>query len=158
MARRLSAKSLLMQPLGSFVRIKKSLSNVDTRNKRIFYDNSIFSVIDNYASFSHNDYPTLVPAFSASLAQLVGHWNEVFPKIAFLFMFLPPLILSYTFFKGTKYLIFLSIVFFVIGKYLFNGLNDGILAVYFTSSTLLMYLLFLTDNKSYQNKYQANVA
>jgi len=58
--------------------------------KRIFYDNSIFSVADNYAPFSHNEYPTLVPAFASSLAVLVGHWNEVFPKLSFSFMFLPP--------------------------------------------------------------------
>jgi len=122
--------------------------------KRIFYDNSIFSIADNYATFSHNDYPTLVPAFSASLALLVGHWNEIFPKIAFSFMFLPPLILSYSFFKKTQYLIFLSIVFFVIGKYLFNGWMDGIVAVYFCISSLLMYILILDENEiQYKNNY-----
>ena len=63
--------------------------------KRIFYDQSIFSVLDNYAAFSHNDYPALAPAFASSLAVLVGHWNEVFPKLSFLFMFLPPLILTH---------------------------------------------------------------
>ena len=52
--------------------------------KRIFYDNSIFSVVDNYAVFSQNDYPTLAPALAASLASLIGHWNEVFPKLSFL--------------------------------------------------------------------------
>ena len=49
--------------------------------KRIFYDQSIFSVMDNYAGFSRNDYPNLAPAFASSLAFLVGHWNEVFPKL-----------------------------------------------------------------------------
>ena len=49
--------------------------------KRIFYDESIFSFADNYASFSHNGYPNLAPAFSSSLAMLVGYWNEIFPKI-----------------------------------------------------------------------------
>ena len=67
--------------------------------KRIFYDGSIFSIVDNYASFSHNDYPNLVPALASSLATLVGHWNEVFPKIAFTLMFFPPLLISYIFFK-----------------------------------------------------------
>ena len=51
--------------------------------KRIFYENSIFFLVDNYAQFSHNDYPKLAPAFASSLAVLVGHWNEVFPKLAF---------------------------------------------------------------------------
>ena len=114
--------------------------------KRIFYDNSIFSVVDNYAQFSNNEYPTLVPAFASSLAVLVGHWNEVFPKLSFSFVFLPPLILTHVFLKDTKYLIFLSIVFFIIGKYLFNGWADGLIAVYFCLSSLLMYLLTLSDS------------
>ena len=38
--------------------------------KRIFYENSIFSIADNYASFSHNAYPTLAPAFAASNAAM----------------------------------------------------------------------------------------
>ena len=79
--------------------------------KRIFYDGSIFSVADNYAPFSNNEYPSLAPAFASSLAVLVGHWNEVFPKLSFSLMFLPPLILTYAFLKNTQYLIFLSIVF-----------------------------------------------
>ena len=51
--------------------------------KRIFFDQSIFSIADNYAAFSHNEYPSLAPAFASSLAVLVGHWNEVFPKLSF---------------------------------------------------------------------------
>ncbi len=120
--------------------------------KRIFYDNSIFSVIDNYAYFSHNDYPTLVPAFSASLAILVGYWNEVFPKIAFTLMFLPPLILTFSFLKNTQYLIFLSIVFFTIGKYLFNGWADGIVAMYFCLSAFLTYIILIANTNQYKNR------
>ena len=121
--------------------------------KRIFYDGSIFSIADNYATFSHNDYPNLVPAFSASLATLIGHWNEVFPKLAFLLMFLPPLILTYVFFKDEKYLFFLSIVFFTIGKYLFNGWADGLVAVYFCLSALLIYFIFFDSNKISKQNY-----
>ena len=51
--------------------------------KRIFYDHSIFSIADNYAPFSHNDYPNLVPALSSSLATFFGYWNEIFPKLSF---------------------------------------------------------------------------
>ena len=89
--------------------------------KRIFYDNSILSIADNYAAHSHNDYPTLAPAFASSFAALIGYWNEVFPKLSFTLMFLPPLILIYKFLKDTQYLAFLIIVFFTIGNYLFNG-------------------------------------
>jgi len=120
--------------------------------KRIFYDNSLFSIADNYAPFSHNDYPNLVPALASSFATLIGHWNEVFPKIAFTFMFFPPLLISYVFFKDIKYLIFLSLVLFVVGKYLFTGWADGLIAVYFGLSSLLMYLLVIDENNSYKKK------
>ena len=115
--------------------------------KRIFYDQSILSIADNYASFSHNDYPNLVPALSSSLANLFGYWNEIFPKISFSLMFLPPLILTYTFLKNEKYLIFLSLVFFFIGKQLFNGWADGLVAIYFCLSAFLMYILFIDQGK-----------
>ena len=120
-------------------------SNYLFHAKRIFYDLSIFSVADNYASFSHNEYPTLVPAFASSLAFFVGYWNEVLPKVSFTLIFLPPLILMYSFLKNTFYLIFLSIVFFTIGKFLFNGWLDGILAMYFCMSAFLMYFLFFAN-------------
>ena len=120
--------------------------------KRIFYDQSIFSVMDNYAAFSHNEYSSLAPAFAASLATLVGHWNEVFPKLSFTLMFLPPLILTYSFLKDTRYLIYLSIVFFTIGKFLFNGWADGLVAIYFGSSAFLMYLLVIADANFYKNR------
>ena len=120
-------------------------SNYLFHAKRIFYDLSIFSVADNYASFSHNEYPTLVPAFASSLAFFVGYWNEVLPKVSFTLIFLPPLILMYSFLKNTFYLIFLSIVFFTIGKFLFNGWLDGILAMYFCMSAFLMYFLFFVN-------------
>jgi len=120
--------------------------------KRIFFDQSIFSIADNYAAFSHNEYPSLVPAFASSLAVLVGHWNEVFPKLSFTLMFLPPLILTYSFLKDTQYLIFLSIVFFTIGKFLFNGWADGLVAIYFGSSIFLMYLIFFVDTNFYKNR------
>ena len=120
--------------------------------KRIFYDQSIFSIGDNYAAFSHNEYSSLAPAFASSLAFLVGHWNEVFPKLSFTLMFLPPLILIYSFLKNTHYLIFLSIVFFTIGKFLFNGWADGLVAIYFGSSALLMYIIIIADTDFYKKK------
>ena len=118
--------------------------------KRIFFDSSIFSISDNYAPFSHNAYPNLVPAFASSLATSLGHWNEIFPKTAFSFMFLPPLIVSYVFFKDAKYLIFISLVLFIIGKYLFTGWADGLVAIYFSLSAFLSYLLLINENNSYR--------
>ena len=121
--------------------------------KRIFYDNSIFSVADNYAApFSNNEYPSLAPAFASSLAVLIGYWNEVFPKLSFTLIFLPPLILTYTFLRKTQYLIFLSIVFFTIGKFIINGWLDGLVAIYFGLSALLMYVLMINTDNFFRNK------
>ena len=125
--------------------------------KRIFYDGTIFSVKDNYAAFSHNDYPNLIPSLSSSLATLVGNWNEVFPKIAFTLAFIPPLILTYVFIRDTYYIIFLSLVLFIVGKYLFSGWADGLLAVYFTLSSLLFYIIFFSNLYNYKNNYLTNL-
>ena len=119
--------------------------------KVMFYEDSVLLLDDSY-KFSHIEYPNLAPAFASALAILVGHWNEVFPKLSFTLMFLPPLILIYSFLKNTHYLIFLSIVFFTIGKFLFNGWTDGLVAVYFGISAFLMYLLFIIDSNFYKNK------
>ena len=61
--------------------------------KIIFYDQSILSINSNSPNFSNNNYPNIAPAFAASLANLIGHWNEIFPKAAFTLMFIPPLII-----------------------------------------------------------------
>ena len=114
--------------------------------KRIFFDDSIYSVADNYAQFSHNDYPLLVPAFSSSFAFLVGYWHEVFPKSAFTFIYLPPLIFLSSYLNNKKYIIFLSILIFFIGQYLFNGGADGIVSVYFVTCTFCFYCIFFEKN------------
>ena len=125
--------------------------------KMMFYENSVSYVADNYAAFSNNDYPKIAPAFASSLAVLIGHWNEVFPKLSFLLIFFPPVILMYSFFKSTQYIIFLSIVFFTISKYLFSGWADGIVAVYFGMSAFLMYLLIIEDNNYYKKHFVINL-
>ena len=119
--------------------------------KVLFYGDSVFSLGDSY-KFSHIEYPNLAPAFASALAILVGYWNEVFPKISFSLMFLPPLILIYSFFKDVRYLIFLSIVFFTVGKFLFNGWADGLVAIYFGISAFLMYHLVIIDSNFYKNR------
>ena len=108
--------------------------------KRIFFDDSIYSIVDNYAQFSHNDYPLLVPAFSSSFAFLVGYWHEIFPKSAFTFIYLPPLIFLSSYLNNKKYIIFF------IGQYLFNGGADGIVSVYFITCAFCFYYIFFEKN------------
>ena len=152
-------------------------TNWDTRSiylfhtKRIFFDESIYSVVDNYASFSHNDYPLLVPAFSSSFAFLVGYWHEIFPKSAFTLMLLPPLIFLSSYLNMKKYLIFLSIVIFFLGQQLFNGAVDGIVSLYFIVCCFCFYQIFisseqnlinlaplLAENPSFQGGYYLSVS
>ena len=124
--------------------------------KRIFYDGSLFSIIDNYASFSHNEYPNLPSAFVSSLATLIGHWNEVFPKLSFALMFFPPLLLFSTFMDEKKYIIFLSIVLFLIGHFIYTGWADGLIAIYFVTSSFLMYFLTITENEYFKKNFISN--
>ena len=56
--------------------------------KRIFIDESVISIKDNYAIFSHR-LSNMGPAFIAGLVKLIGFWNEIFPKIALTLMFIP---------------------------------------------------------------------
>lgn len=61
--------------------------------KRIFTDGTLYATMDNYAAFSHNDYPALYPALSATAAKAVGVWNEVFPKSVVCFLYIPALLI-----------------------------------------------------------------
>ncbi len=107
--------------------------------KEFFYDHSIISVKNNYAEFSHNNYPSIAPAFAAGLSTLIGYWNEIYPKAGLTLMFIPPLIIISRFFDNNFFLISISIILFIIGKFLVNGELDGLVALYFVSSVIIIY-------------------
>ena len=109
--------------------------------KEFFYDHSIISIKNNYAEFSHNNYPSIAPAFAAGLSTLIGHWNEIYPKTGLTLMFIPPLIIISRFFDNNFFLISISIILFIIGKFLVNGELDGLVALYFVSSVIIIYNL-----------------
>ena len=56
--------------------------------KRIFIDGSIISIKDNYAVFSHPDYPNIGPAFIAGFSKLIGFtlWGIVEDPTSSLFI------------------------------------------------------------------------
>ena len=119
--------------------------------KEFFYDHSIISIKNNYAEFSHNNYPSIAPAFAAGLSTLIGHWNEIYPKTGLTLMFIPPLIIISRFFDNNFFLISISIILFIIGKFLVNGEIDGLVALYFVSSAIIIYnLKNLNNNIFYQ--------
>ncbi len=114
--------------------------------KEFFYDHSIISIKNNYAEFSHNNYPSIAPAFAAGLSTLIGYWNEIYPKVALTLMFIPPLIIISRFFDNNFFLISISIILFIIGKFLVNGELDGLVALYFVSSVIIIYNLKNLNN------------
>ena len=117
--------------------------------KRIFFEQSIIAQLDGYAQWNHNDYPVIAPAFAASLATLVGGWNNIFPKLAFLLMFFPPLILSIKIFNVRYHLLFLILALLILNLYLISGLVDGLVAIYFSFSAYLIYDIFVNKQNSF---------
>jgi hypothetical protein len=120
--------------------------------KRMFLDNNFYAQLDGYFPI-HNDYPLFVPALTASLGKLVGHWNEVFPKLSSILSLIPPIFFLNSILR-TKIQQLLLCVFllFVLGITLVNGYMDGILSVYFVSASLLIYIL--TANNELLNPKQ----
>ncbi len=99
--------------------------------KRIYLENSLYAQLDNYAIFSHNDYPSLMPLWSATAAKVVGHWNEIFPKAAATLLLLPPLLLVARSLRTWWAAgLFAVAVLEVGGRYLVDGYMDAFLAVY----------------------------
>lgn len=101
--------------------------------KRIVLENNLFAQFDNYAEWSHNDYPTMIPSLSASLALTIGGWNELLPKASGVFALLSPLlIISNALRSPIRIMLFLiGLVALDMKKHmLFNGYMDLILGIY----------------------------
>lgn len=114
--------------------------------KRIYLENSLYAQLDGYAIFSHNDYPSLMPLWSATAAKVVGHWNEIFPKAAATLLLLPPLLLiARTLRAWWAAGLFAVAVLEVGGRYLVDGYMDAFLAVYAVAG-LAMAIQPRTDN------------
>jgi len=111
--------------------------------KRIHLDGSLFAQLDDYAPWSHNDYPVIVPALSASLATLVGGWNELHPKLGgTLALAAPVILLSAVFRSSIAIQLFLAATLLVCGRLLINGFMDAILAMYGLAALVLAALAF----------------
>lgn len=112
--------------------------------KRIFIDESVISIKDNYAIFSHPDYPNIGPAFVAGFSKLIGFWNEIFPKVGLTLMFVPGFIILNKFFNKNDYFLIIFLILFTIGKFLVNGEMDGLVSIYFTLCVLTIYNLIVS--------------
>ena len=117
--------------------------------KQIFFENSILHTKYNYAPFSNLQYPNIVPAFSAGFVKLIGHWNEIFPKLGNTFFLIPGFLLFSRFFRNNYLLILLIFTTFVLGKLLIDGTLDGILSIYFVSCMLIFFKIKYLNYNNY---------
>lgn len=91
------------------------------------------------ASFSHPDYPNLVPTLAAEVAYLTGFWNEYIPKISLFFMLVPAISWLFTFARRSfSFVALLLFIPFSFHRAMWNGLMDGFLALYFSIAMLLL--------------------
>jgi len=91
------------------------------------------------ATFSHPDYPNLIPALAAQIATLRGYWNEYLPKAALLLALVPAFLGLFALGRWRLAFAFLVITLpFGLRGWLWNGYMDGHLALY-----LALALLYL---------------
>jgi hypothetical protein len=122
--------------------------------KRMFINDSLYAQLDDYAPWSHNDYPVFYPVVSATIASVVGHWAESFPKVASVFILTPPVLLLSLILKQKYFSIVLAGILAICGRVLFNGYVDAILAVYSLAALFCCHtFLFRTKEFSERDSY-----
>lgn len=133
----------------SFISLGSPVADWDARSiwlfnsKRIFFNENLNQFTNYFGSeFSHLDYPILIQTLSASLASLIGNWNEIFPKYSSIIMILPALVIVSKILKNkVDKLIFIILIFFIYEKRLINGEMDALLGLY-TISTIILLVSF----------------
>lgn len=126
--------------------------------KRIFYEASLYAQLDNYASWSHNDYPSFVPALMASVAHVLGHWNDVFPKVVVPLAMLPSLLIILPRIPRLEWrMVFLVVLVALGGNHLVDGYVDALLALAFVAVFLLVNEIMSTDGPGFGQYLQLTV-
>ncbi|WP_295577409.1 hypothetical protein [uncultured Stenotrophomonas sp.] len=99
--------------------------------KRMYLEGSLYAQLDDYAPWSHNDYPALGPLMMAAAAGLAGHWNELLPKAAAPLLLLPALLLIAPSFRGRWSAALFALLLLRLGREMLgNGYMDALVAVY----------------------------
>ncbi len=99
-------------------------------------------------TFSHADYPKLVPALAAQSAFIFGAWNEYIPKISLAIMIVPVGLWIFSFSERSFSFVFLLMALpLSINRWLWNGYMDGYIAIYFCLS-LLLFGRYLTSQRA----------
>ena len=108
--------------------------------KVIYFDQDLYAqIIEGGYIGGHVDYPVGFPALAATLANMVGTWNEVFPKAALIFFLMPPLFVTFQVLRSKALeIIFLVGLALICRSYLFNGYMDALVALYAWAIVLLL--------------------
>jgi hypothetical protein len=107
--------------------------------KEIYFGGSLYAQLSGYGAFSHNDYPVLLSAIAASLARSLGTWNEIFPRLAFLWL-LAPVLVVYRIFIGrdVAFMLLFAAVLLACDYQLVSGCMDAVMALFFGAAALLL--------------------
>jgi len=152
---RLFVISLLILSLGSVTVDWDARSIWAFHAKRIFLDDNLYAGFDKYMPEFMNAYPLLPGSLSATLAQIIGHWNEVYPKSTNILVLLPALFVQCSFLKNNKsILLWLMFILLFAARNLVSGLVDGLVAMYFVANCLIVYNLFFEENSIYGRNLQ----
>ena len=126
--------------------------------KVLFYESNLYVnyLDDNYLNV--NNRPKLPATLSATFAQLLGYWNEIFPKSTNILVLAPALFVQCSFLKNNKtILLWLMFVLLISGRILVNGTMDGLVAMYFVTNCIIIYNLFLEEHLIYgKNSVEIN--
>jgi hypothetical protein len=134
--------ALLLIGLGSVVDAWDARSIWMFHGKRIYLDADLYAQLDGYFALSHNDYPVLVPALAASIARLLGTWNEVAPKLAGMLVWVPALLVILELLPSVAArLLFLVALLTINGAGLIDGMVDMPLALTATACAAAMQRL-----------------
>ena len=155
---RLFIISLLVLSLGSVTVDWDARSMWAFHAKRIFLDDNLYAGFDKYMPELMNAYPLLPASLSATLAQIIGHWNEIYPKSTNTLVLLPALFVQCSFLKNNKsILLWLMFILLFTGRALVSGLMDGLVAMYFVTNCLIIYNLFIEEHLIYgKNSVEIN--
>ena len=118
----------------------QSLTDWDARSiwffqgKIIYYMGEVLNSAvwgDPSLSWAHFDYPKLNAICAGLVAKVIGHWNEVDPRVSLLLLETPLFLLSAGFGRSlTRKVLLTAIIAFKVGTLMWDGRMDGILAAY----------------------------
>jgi len=117
--------------------------------KQLFYAGNINVLFEDYKNihWSHNNYPSLSATLSSTIAKILNHWNEIFPKFSSILLICAPLIFLCRLIKNRWQKIFLLLaLLFILEKRVINGEMDGILSLYFCYVIFIIFDYRIKNN------------